>query len=679
MARNNEVRSGPFRSDDSAAASLIDHPFIHTKFNDKAGRTKQEIQTTLRDLERVVRQTIGAKKADLPLLKLARFGADRSGGVSLRNNANMLEITGIELDFDAGDLPWDYAWVRLYQAGVVALLYTSPRFSFDKPRFRILFPTSRSLPVERRAELVAWAYGVVKGTIDPASFVDSQAYYFGTAKFVEDGVWRNGFDVRTQLVDPPDCRFIDLADDLAEGALGPDGRPFRNRSKATDSTPANAPSDEVRRVSGILSYVPGAARADWLRAGMALHDFFDGSEEGFSMWDAWSIDKSIGNYDAVDQRKTWQSFKADPFDADRSKANVRMGSLVHIARTNGWNPEQPTIESGSLRILSTWDCVQAKPPAYIWKGILGEGQIACIFGAPGAGKSLIAPYIAYMVAIGQLAFGLRTRSGGVLYIAAEDATGMQQRIAALARRHGHVSTFHVVDGVSDMLGEESPHLAALVDLIEAQRPALIVIDTLAAGFPGLEENDAKSMGKVVDVARTLTKNGAAVVLVHHDTKAEGATPRGHSILNGALDMTIHVKRGEGGIIRGTLKKNRNGTIDRDIAFQIGIEKFGEDQDGDAITAAIAEELAGAGAPRQTPLSKSQRAALTVFDRLANIGTVSEEEWMAACFDDNRVSPAPERKSRQAAFRRARNALVGANVISIAQTGNVMRSEIVSNG
>jgi hypothetical protein len=253
---------------------------------------------------------------------------------------------------------------------------------------------------------------------------------------------------------------------------------------------------------------------------------------------------------------------------------------------------------------------------------------------------------------------------------------MRQRIAALAGRHGHTGAFQLVDGVSDLFGDESLHLAAFVDLVEMHRPALIVIDTLAAAFPGLEENDAKSMGQVVRVARRLTEYGAAVILVHHDTKAEGTTPRGHSILNGALDMTLHVKR-DGGVIRCTLRKNRSGTTDRDMAFQIGIEELGRDADGDTITAAVLEELAGAGAPRQAPLPKSQRAALAVFAALETDGPVTDDEWMAACVEGTSVSPAADRKSRQTAFRRARNALVDANVLSIDQLGIVTRSETIS--
>lgn len=44
----------------------------------------------------------------------------------------------------------------------------------------------------------------------------------------------------------------------------------------------------------------------------------------------------------------------------------------------------------------------------------------------------------------------------------------------------------------------------------------------------------------VRIARSLTYHGAAVVLIHHATKAEGSTPREHSVLNGALDVALQL-------------------------------------------------------------------------------------------------------------------------------------------
>ena len=195
------------------------------------------------------------------------------------------------------------------------------------------------------------------------------------------------------------------------------------------------------------------------------------------------------------------------------------------------------------------------------KGLIGPGQIGCIFGDPGAGKSLIAPNIAYAVAQGRETFGMRTKAAPVFYVAAEDEAGMRGRVRALLAEHGDAEGFNLVGGVSNLFAKDSPDLKALRRAVKDQRPSLIVIDTLAMAFPGMDENSAEGMGRVVAVARALTKWGAAVILVHHGTKAEGNTPRGHSLFNGALDMALHLKaKDQNGIVRGHLTKNRNGSM-----------------------------------------------------------------------------------------------------------------------
>lgn len=183
------------------------------------------------------------------------------------------------------------------------------------------------------------------------------------------------------------------------------------------------------------------------------------------------------------------------------------------------------------------------------KGLLSHGDVGCIFGAPGAGKSLAGPFLGYMVALGKEAFGMRTRQGKVFYVAAEDHHGMKGRVKALKREYGSTDGFILVGGIFRLLpaaGEKrAPDLQALLDAVEAQRPDLIFIDTLAVAFGSFDENSAEPMNQIVRIARALTTWGAAVVLIHHDTKSESGTPRGYSALNGALDMALHVKKDTG--------------------------------------------------------------------------------------------------------------------------------------
>lgn len=198
----------------------------------------------------------------------------------------------------------------------------------------------------------------------------------------------------------------------------------------------------------------------------------------------------------------WQ--EADPDDLLTADDVADSDTLATIEELVG-TTHQPEAAKPRLTFLSPSDCGDLPARRYIIKGLLAEGDIAAIVGAPSAGKSLLAPYLGYAVARGALAFGRRTRQGGVFYVAAEDSRGMRSRVTALHAEHGDADSFKLVEGVSDLLNDKSPDLKALTQAVKRDRPALIIIDTLAVAFPGLEENDAKSMGRVVAVAQSLTR------------------------------------------------------------------------------------------------------------------------------------------------------------------------------
>jgi hypothetical protein len=220
-----------------------------------------------------------------------------------------------------------------------------------------------------------------------------------------------------------------------------------------------------------------------------------------------------------------------------------------------------------------------------------------------------------------------------------------------------------VEGVSN-LQPDAPDLAALLEAIETRKPSIVFIDTLAMAFPGLEENSAESMGNVVAVARKLAEGGAAVVLVHHDTKAEGGTPRGHSILNGALDVALHVKRdADSGVIRAKLTKNRNGPCDLDIAFTIATEDGGTDEDGETITLPRCRELSSD--PMRLKLTPTEAAAVAILKCIVSddaSGLIPESLWRDACMAEGALSDSTNKESRGRVFRRVRDALGGQGAI-----------------
>lgn len=630
----------------TADNSGCDLPLAVAWFQNKYAAQIEPNHLSLRQLQDRLGSTTARGKDSLPLIKLGTFGDARTNKDSLRHDANLLSVSGVEGDYDAGAVSPQDAAGRLRQAGIAALIYTTP--SHGEPgkgqRWRVLAPLSRPVAPAEREALCARLNGALGGILGKESFTPSQSYYFGAV---------TGRPVVSVLVEG---QTLDRVSGVP--SIGPQPKPVKSTTDLSDLFREPADRAEVRRALDCIT--DSDDRDQWLKIGMALHAEFAGSDEGFDLWSHWS--RQSLKFNERDQHQKWKSFR---------RSGVGIGTLFEIAKSYGWErqsagfcesdfddmpalPEPEKPKPSTLTFLTPDDCESAPSRGYLIKGLFAPGDVACIFGAPGAGKSLIAPFLGYMVAQGQEAFQMRTKAGGVFYVAAEDSHGMRGRVKALKQAHGSAQAFRLVEGVSQLMtanpDKTAPDLLALMEAVKAERPALIFIDTLAMAFPGLEENSAEAMGRVVAVSRLLTRWGAAVVLIHHDTKSEGGTPRGHSILNGALDVALHVKRDdEAGIIRGKLTKNRNGTCDRDIAFTIATENGGTDEDGEQITLPRCNPLRGA--PKKTEaLPKSERAALDLLDREG--GRLSEAEYKDAIVNGRDVSASDNPKSRRDVATRA---------------------------
>ncbi|WP_431266888.1 hypothetical protein [Dankookia sp. P2] len=135
---------------EQSVGDILSRPFAITYFKDFAARTKQAGSTTLPALAQRIGQSSRASKGQLLWLKLASFGTGLTEKSSLRHDANVLAISGVEGDYDGEKVSFDHAVEILSKAGILALVYTSPSHTEDTPRWRILCPTSGELPPDRR-------------------------------------------------------------------------------------------------------------------------------------------------------------------------------------------------------------------------------------------------------------------------------------------------------------------------------------------------------------------------------------------------------------------------------------------------------------------------------------------------------------------------------------------------
>jgi len=124
-------------------------------------------------------------KQDCPLIKLATFGEQRTERGSLRHSANILTVSGVELDYDAGTVTPSDAAGLLALMGIEALVYTSPSHTSTAPRWRVLAPLSREYAPENRREFVGRINAALGGICAAESYVMVQSFYIGRVDGVE--------------------------------------------------------------------------------------------------------------------------------------------------------------------------------------------------------------------------------------------------------------------------------------------------------------------------------------------------------------------------------------------------------------------------------------------------------------------------------------------------------------
>lgn len=192
--------------------STTESTFVVTFFPTYAATTKSEEALTLSALAERIRDTSAPRKEMLPWLKLARFGNKRTDKGSLRHDANVLAISGVEADYDGERVTIDEACKALEQQGIAAMVYSSPSHTEDAPRFRVLCPLSEVMPPARRHHVLGRLNGLLRGILAHESWTLSQSYYFGSVG--------GNPSHRVVLIDGTP---IDLHDDLDEIWIGKPG------------------------------------------------------------------------------------------------------------------------------------------------------------------------------------------------------------------------------------------------------------------------------------------------------------------------------------------------------------------------------------------------------------------------------------------------------------------------
>jgi len=231
---------------------------------------------------------------------------------------------------------------------------------------------------------------------------------------------------------------------------------------------------------------------------------------------------------------------------------------------------EPVLESESIEDWPLFTLADAykerEPVSYVIEGLFVQPSLNIVYGAPGCFKSLLLTEAALCVAAGTPwletlpnddaqtaretigpapALWLDFDNGNVAMHSRIEALGKARELAA-----DMVPFYYAVMPTPWLDASSWLAMAQLTELINGMPAAMVVIDNLGTVSGGTDENSSEMVQVLANFRRVAELTGAAIVVIHHQRKGQnGGRPgdalRGHSSIEAALDLALHVDREQG--------------------------------------------------------------------------------------------------------------------------------------
>jgi len=213
---------------------------------------------------------------------------------------------------------------------------------------------------------------------------------------------------------------------------------------------------------------------------------------------------------------------------------MRVGKWDRPARSNGRTYGQETVGKAISQalfelkkrwgVLSSSDAekVDAKRVDYLVEGIVPSQTLGVVAGDSGLGKSSLLYQLGLCVASGTDFLGRKVKRGRVLYLDYENGAGEARRII-----EGVLRSLRVEEPVGSFLYWTQDRMTSRWNqrrgpfkIIQDFRPDLVIIDSLSAFDPKMEETNANANWTVTALRRASRDSGCAILLTHHLTKPQ---------------------------------------------------------------------------------------------------------------------------------------------------------------
>lgn len=196
---------------------------------------------------------------------------------------------------------------------------------------------------------------------------------------------------------------------------------------------------------------------------------------------------------------------------------------------------------------------------------------------------------------------------------------------------------------------ENENVEAMVRMIrklisDHGAPALIVVDTLARNFGGLDENSNKDMGLFVQhMDRLKHELQTTVLIVHYTGQGDKHRARGASALKGAVDIEHRVELRAGGFIALQATKMKDAELPEPILMRLHGVELGEI--GSSAVVVQADEFVDESEP---PMSKQKKQIWEILVHAMDEagGDVLDNKALVQLCESQGINPARVSEARK---------------------------------
>lgn len=245
-------------------------------------------------------------------------------------------------------------------------------------------------------------------------------------------------------------------------------------------------------------------------------------------------------------------------------------------QTTNVNGASPPKQAQSWKIYTLADAYVPRPPVqYLIENIIELPSLNVVYGAPSSLKSFILADMAVCIAMDKVWLPSQplyspnsppsnqqkckpksVTQSAILWVDFDNGLRRtHERFDMLGKAHNAPETtpiFYTSMANPPLMMNDQKSVTYLVGWIKATQAKLVIIDNLGTVLGAkVDENSADMVLVMFNLRKVVEESGAAIIVIHHQRKANGfkvragETLRGHSSIEAALDLALLIEREPG--------------------------------------------------------------------------------------------------------------------------------------